>query len=1375
MSGETPNPRRSARLQGLAADEMPTVDAPTGVPSPAPAPSYTVDHAGAYQYAIHVLLNRPPSPQRTLLAVLEYNGYKDNILGVLELSERDLPSLQFTDPDNGNMRTIVMADLAKIRLWFAFYKYCKHERQRLRTPADILAIGQDDFNTWREDYLDGLHSPSDSVSPAPSTPLLRTPPRDTSVPATGKVSITPTELFKRGIKRDPSLFPVMKQDSQFRQWKLHTVSLAKAQDCVEVVDPLYVPPTPEAASLFAQKQIYMYSVFCNTLLTNVGIKLVRDHEASNDAQAIFASFVKHYSASVLADLDQAKLMEYISSVRLGDNGQWKGSYHSFILHFQEQLRKLDDLQDPSARFSPGMRKILLQNAVKPIKELHSIQTTAEQLSTTTGQTQPYDTYLSLLLTAARRMDGTTPSTRARRATHMHEQFLDPQELQDELPSGDGEDSYDINSPVDLILANAHARLPKTNMGTNPAARLNDEVFYSLSSEAKQAWRTIPAEDKLKILGKTPMKQEDGKPSKPPYKPFTKPEARNINLHEVSVADYLAFHEHFIEKTTIGDNKPDAAPGPSSAMIPYKAVGKEIAPKKYNANAAETKANVSPADLRNVLKKETTDNSKHIIINGKPYVPADYSVNMHKITYRVSNHESCGASSPLVDRGSNGGVAGADVRVLYKHPHMRVNIEGIDRHQLVDIPLATVGGVVKTSIGPAIVVLPYFAHTGKGATIICPGQLEHYGQHVDDKSRNIGGTQSITTSNGVVIPMNIVNGLPRLPIRPFTDQELDDLPTIFLGDDSKPWDPTVLDNNLLDDDYWLNSHSEPVNHNPNFSLTGDYLRRTVMNHDGAWSFDPWGATNPDENGEDIIVFEEAEEPTFDEFEEPVFEEQLPIPPVDVPDLQSIQSDESSAFSEDSFHHDEYDLMLDDMVSYCDELKQHNRLVEMIQSLVDLNEKVKYENKFQTYSCTREPADTSYIYAVTTRAQKHATETADEAVKEPPTEAPPPEPPPNTHSAPHINPLTIGEVDLADLEDEVFDTVPKIVGRPRTIRPTDKQWKSLRPLFGWLDEDVIKKTFDRTTQLARMPQSERLQNHYKSPHPALNVLRRDEPLATDTVYSDVPAIFGGETTAQFYVGMTTQVCDAYGMKSEKQFVNTLEDIIRERGAPTKLVSDHAQVETSERVKDILRTIVIPDWQSEPRQPQQNPAERRYQTVVHLVNLLLDRTGAPPNLWLEALKYVCYLLNHTYNSSIDGIPLEKLNGRQVDISALLRFHWYQPVYYKNTSRKAYPSKSPELRGHIVGIAEHVGHDLTYRILTDDTLHIISRSALRPVDPTAPNKRADLLSGEEIQPPTQFLKTKCSLPNDTITETTNGEPVENTNQNGTNEPIFSPKDLVG
>ena len=48
----------------------------------------------------------------------------------------------------------------------------------------------------------------------------------------------------------------------------------------------------------------------------------------------------------------------------------------------------------------------------------------------------------------------------------------------------------------------------------------------------------------------------------------------------------------------------------------------------------------------------------------------------------------------------------------------------------------------------------------------------------------------------------------------------------------------------------------------------------------------------------------------------------------------------------------------------------------------------------------------------------------------------------------------------------------------------------------------------------------------------------------------------------------------MKTEKQFVNTLQDIIRTRGTLTKLLSDHANVKISNKVKDILQYLMIPD---------------------------------------------------------------------------------------------------------------------------------------------------------------------------------------------------------
>ena len=122
------------------------------------------------------------------------------------------------------------------------------------------------------------------------------------------------------------------------------------------------------------------------------------------------------------------------------------------------------------------------------------------------------------------------------------------------------------------------------------------------------------------------------------------------------------------------------------------------------------------------------------------------------------------------------------------------------------------------------------------------------------------------------------------------------------------------------------------------------------------------------------------------------------------------------------------------------------------------------------------------------------------------------------------------------------------------------------------------------------------------------RRCEDVGTDTVFSDEPAIDGGETCAQIFVGRESLVVDVYGMKTEKQFVNTLQDNVRSRGAPTRLLSDSAKVETSARVKDYLRYLIIGVWNSEPYQQQQNFTERQYQRVKGLVNLLLDRCGSP-----------------------------------------------------------------------------------------------------------------------------------------------------------------------
>ena len=154
---------------------------------------------------------------------------------------------------------------------------------------------------------------------------------------------------------------------------------------------------------------------------------------------------------------------------------------------------------------------------------------------------------------------------------------------------------------------------------------------------------------------------------------------------------------------------------------------------------------------------------------------------------------------------------------------------------------------------------------------------------------------------------------------------------------------------------------------------------------------------------------------------------------------------------------------------------------------------------------------------------------------------------------------------------------------------------------------------------------MRKQFKSRFLAFNIPRRSEEVATDTIFSDTPAIDSGVTMAQIFVGKRTLVTDVYPFRSQKQFVNTLEDNIRFRGAMTKLISDYAKVEISNKVKDILRMYQSSSWNSEPYHQNQNPAEGRYCTLKSWTNTIMNRSGAPADCWLLCMIHASYILNH------------------------------------------------------------------------------------------------------------------------------------------------------
>ena len=173
------------------------------------------------------------------------------------------------------------------------------------------------------------------------------------------------------------------------------------------------------------------------------------------------------------------------------------------------------------------------------------------------------------------------------------------------------------------------------------------------------------------------------------------------------------------------------------------------------------------------------------------------------------------------------------------------------------------------------------------------------------------------------------------------------------------------------------------------------------------------------------------------------------------------------------------------------------------------------------------------------------------------------------------------------------------------------------------------------------------------------------------------------AQIFIGRSTLVADVYPVKIFKQFVSTLEDNIQLRGAMTKLISDYAQVEISNKVKNLLRMYHSSSWHSGPYHQNQNAVEGRYRTIKNWTNTIM-RAGASADCWLLCMTYVSYLFNHRYCEALkDSVALTKLYGVTPDISILLLYTFYHPVFYA-IPNQSFPSTSEERATSTIGLLQ-------------------------------------------------------------------------------------------
>ena len=207
--------------------------------------------------------------------------------------------------------------------------------------------------------------------------------------------------------------------------------------------------------------------------------------------------------------------------------------------------------------------------------------------------------------------------------------------------------------------------------------------------------------------------------------------------------------------------------------------------------------------------------------------AKRNISSHESSRQIQTHQRYvfarvnQTNHQLIDRGANGGLAGADMRVIHTTTR-KINIVGIDDHELTGLNVVTAATLLDTQKGPIIGVFHEYAHLGEGRSIHAAGQMEWFNCQVDDRSKLVGGTQSIQTSEGYLIPLSIESGLVYMhSMRIPTDYDLQNYPHVFFTSPDI-WDTSVLDHgipqSLLEN---TNQHSDAsLLQNPNFDAYGE---------------------------------------------------------------------------------------------------------------------------------------------------------------------------------------------------------------------------------------------------------------------------------------------------------------------------------------------------------------------------------------------------------------------------------------------------------------------------------------------------------------------------------------------------------------------------
>ena len=278
----------------------------------------------------------------------------------------------------------------------------------------------------------------------------------------------------------------------------------------------------------------------------------------------------------------------------------------------------------------------------------------------------------------------------------------------------------------------------------------------------------------------------------------------------------------------------STPNKSPSPLPHKPTPQQTVKSQQvhtqqpdQSTADTTKVETTPSDPLLAMVHQSIHTSADDASDITKVLSAKRSRQIQVCKHYIFQHANH-TNNQLVDHGANRGLAGSDMRVIYK-THRKINISGIDNHEVTGLDVVTAATLLNTSLGKVIGIFNEYAHLGKGSSIHSSGQLEWFKTLVDEKSIKVGGTQLITTLDGYSVPLLIRDGLAyATSLGKPTDQDMDTYPHVFFTSPDE-WDPSVLDHDPphldgLDPSQVSDQHFG----DPMFDAYGDFNERIIAN-------------------------------------------------------------------------------------------------------------------------------------------------------------------------------------------------------------------------------------------------------------------------------------------------------------------------------------------------------------------------------------------------------------------------------------------------------------------------------------------------------------------------------------------------------------------